>query len=402
MLLVAGIAVSWSLPAAVLASPHATNLQGAVFVADRGNAVVVGERAGKIRLARLDRYGRPGGLRTLGNGDASDSLDVALAGNHVAAAWLSDETLVLARTSLHGGPVQIERLRGRGIAFHAIAVNDQGVVLDVFKDAPDFDPTGVSGFLARPGEPGRLIEVATITDDNRNSIAVSTDAGGGFHVSWQSDRGYDIGDNVLGRADADAIGVFAPAVEQDLNRALYYLDVGTAADGSQVAAFIHGGRLMTTRRAPGGAWSKPRANGRVGAGTLALAVAPSGAAIVAYAPLGGPFGPGTVRALVIAKSGASRTVTIGKGYLEGVIADRRDRARVVWVTGGPTRVRASTVYLGFSRQPQTRTIARDCFGTPESEVDSDNRVAGDTAGRLTVGLVCGRSQRSSVIRSPGP
>ncbi len=402
MLLVAGIAVCWSLPGAVLASPHATNLQGAVVAADRGNAVVVGERGGKIRLARLDRYGRPRGLRTLGTGDASDSLDVALAGNHVAAAWLSNETLVLARASLHGGPVQIERLRGRGIVFHAIAVNDRGVVLDAFKDAPDFDPTGVSGFLARPGEPARLIEVAAITDDNRNDIAVSTDLAGGFHVSWQSDRGYDIGDTVLGRADADALGVFAPAVEQDLNRALYYLDVGTAADGSQVAAFIHGGRVMTTRRAPGGAWSKPRAGGRVGAAMLALAVAPSGAAIVAYAPLDGPFGPGTVRALVIAKSGASRAVTIGKGYLEGVIADRRDRARVVWVTGGPTRVHASTIHLASPRPPQRRTLARDCFGAPDGELDSHNRVAGDTDGRLTVGVVCGRSQRPSLIRSPAP
>jgi hypothetical protein len=175
-------------------------------------------------------------------------------------------------------------------------------------------------------------------------------------------------------------------------------DFDIALAGDHVAVASRDARARANRSARRAGQDRPAVRGRVGDDALALAVAPSGAAILAYAPLGDEHGPGTIRAAVISAADVARTVSLGKGYLEGAIADEHDRGQVIWSTFGPEVVKSATVPLDRRRLPRRRTVARGCFGEPDAE--RGNRFEGDLQGRLVAHLVCGTRQRPSVVRLP--
>jgi hypothetical protein len=203
---------------------------------DRGRAVIAGFHRGRVVLARLNGAGRPIGERVLGRAHSASDLRIALVGGRVAVAWLEDQdAIVLARTQRLGGPIHHDRLDGHNVDFHELAMNARGVVVDAFKDSPDFDDSGVSVLVASPGHPAQRTTLLSPTPRNPNEEDVQVDAAGRFHVSWEADGPDSLA--VLGTADADANGTFGLATEQDLGSSLYALQVRTASNGSQVAAY---------------------------------------------------------------------------------------------------------------------------------------------------------------------
>lgn len=393
-------ALAWQVaPATASAAAQRTHLSGAVVAIDRGHAVIAGFDGGRVVLARLDGAGRLIARRSLGRARRPDDLRIALSGSRVAVAWLEgQDAIVLRRTGLRGGSLRRDRLNGHNVLFHELAMNGQGVVVDAFKDSPDGDDSGVSAYLARPGEPARSVPILAPTVRNPNDADVQVDGAGAFHVSWTADGEDD--HVVLGRSDGDALGGFGAAAEQDLGSSLYSPQVRTAADGSQLAAYQRrdgNGEflLVVARRAPGGAWQAPVVLARVGPNDPIheLAITPAGDGLLAY----GPWSAGLIRAFVLPARGRQQLVRIGRGVLEGVTSDARGTARVTWtIAGRRSRFVTTSIALPGGAVAAPRTAASGCFG--EIDTDRSDRLDSDAGGHGVAVLVCGQRQRASVVR----
>jgi hypothetical protein len=377
---------------------HRTDLAEAVVAIDRGNAVIAGFRRGHVVLARLDRAGRPYARRDLGatkiqHGD----LRIAMSGDRVAVAWLEQQdAIVLARTGRRGGRVRRDRLTGRNVLFHELAINRRGVVVDLFKDNKDFDDAGVSALVARPGAAARRAAILAPSPRNPNIADVDLDGDGGFHVAWVAEG--DGNHELLGTADGDARGAFGPPAEQDLGSSVYAPEVRTAADGSQLAVYgRRSGRgeflLAATRRLAGGLWRTPVVVKRLGAvdGRFLLAITPQGDGLLAYsrARVGG---------VLLPAAGEPRELQIGRGLLEGIV-QVHGRARVLFSRfDRRSRLETATVELASGRVGRARVAARDCSG--EIDTERSDVVAGDARGDVVAVLSCGEPQRAAVARLP--
>ncbi|MEA2190258.1 MAG: hypothetical protein QOI73_379 [Solirubrobacteraceae bacterium] len=398
MTLCCALAVATPAGASAASVAHRTGLAEAVVAIDRSNAVIAGFRHGHVVLARLDRAGRPYARRDLGatkiqHGD----LRIAMSGDRVAVAWLEQQdAIVLARTGRRGGRVRRDRLTGRGVLFHELAVNSHGEVVDLFKDEAHFDDPGVSALVAQPGHAARRAQILAPTPRNPNLAGIGVDGAGGFHVSWVAEGPgrYEL----LGTADADPRGAFGPPAEQDLGSSLFGLDVATAADGSQLAAYERrSGRgeflLVTARRPAVGRWQAPVTVKRLGDvdGAFGLAITPQGDGLLAYsrARVGG---------VLLAAAGEPRELQIGRGLLEGVV-QARGRARILWSRfGRRSRLETATVDLASGRVTRPRVAVRDCYGEVGEDEDRPGRVAGDAAGEVVVVLSCGERPHAAVAR----
>jgi hypothetical protein len=390
---------SQAAPATASAAAQRTHLSEAVVAIDRGNAVIAGFDDGRVVLARLDSAGRLIGRRSLGRAKRAGDLRVDLSGSRVAVAWLEgQDAIVLRRTGLRGGSIRRDRLSGRNVLFHELAMNERGTVVDAFKDSPDGDDSGVAAYVARPGERARNVPILAPTERNPNNADVEVDATGGFHVSWSA-YGSDDHD-VLGSSDGDVLGAFGAPAEQDLGSSLAGVQVRTAADGGQLAAYQRRSAdgeflLVVARRAAGAAWQAPVVVRRVGANDAIqeLAVTPAGDGLLSY----GPWAGGLIRAVVLPAAGGQKLVGIGRGVLEGVTTDAHGHVRVAWTIAGRTsRFVTANVSLPGGEVAAPRTAASGCFG--EIDDDRSDRFDADAGGRGVAVLACGRRQRAAVVR----
>lgn len=377
-----------------------------VAAAGDGQVVVAGLRRSKVEMMRVDGGGRVLERRTVGGGRSAD-VRVAVAGRRIAVSWIEDQrTLVLARRALGGARFTFDGTSNSSIRFHRLAMNARGVVVDAFKDednAATETRTGIAGLVARPGQIARRVMIAPRDARNTNLPEVGVDAAGGFHVSWISDVFPQ--QPVLGVAGADAEGRFGAPAEQGFGSSLSRLQVRTAGDGGQLAAFQrHSGRghvlLSTSRRPPGGPWEPPVVRfdlGEQGPGHD-LAVGPTGDAFLTFGPDPDQDSPGLLRAVLVPADGPATVVPLGRGTGVGGLVDEQGRARAVW---GNPRGAGSTqtvlVDVRSGRVGRVRTALRGCRPDPFDD-PVPLRPVGRPDGPLAFSLACGKRGRTALLQ----